>query len=91
MSKKFSINNYVLVKVNWNDAMDFDTGWHDLKKLKLAKTEPVVSVGYIITETDKQLTLVSDFCSDGTSGRAISIPKDWCHKITKLTEEQHGS
>tara|TARA_Y200000002_G_scaffold12099_5_gene9912 strand:+ start:1391 stop:1663 length:273 start_codon:yes stop_codon:yes gene_type:complete len=88
---KFSISNYNLVKINWQDAMDCETGWHDLKKLKLAKTEPVVSVGYVILDNEKQYTLVSDFCSDGTSGRAITIPKDWCQKVTKLNEVQNES
>ena len=90
MSKKFNLTDYRLVRISWQDAMDSETGWHDLKKLKSAKTEPVVSVGYIIVENDKQYTLVSDFCSDGTSGRAITIPKDWTQKVEAL-EVNFGS
>ena len=81
---KFNINDYKLVKIKWQDAMDSETGWHDLKNLKLAKTEPVTSVGYVIVENEKQYTLVSDFCSDGTSGRAITIPKDWTQSLESL-------
>lgn len=81
---KFNINDYKLVKIKWQDAMDSETGWHDLKKLKRAKTEPVTSVGYVIVENEKQYTLVSDFCSDGTSGRAITIPKDWTQSMESL-------
>ena len=81
---KFNINDYKLVRLKWQDAMDSETGWHDLKKLKLAKTEPVTSVGYVIVENEKQYTLVSDFCSDGTSGRAITIPKDWTQSMESL-------
>jgi len=32
------------------------------------------------------VVLSADFCSDGTSGRAIAIPKTWCLKITDLQE-----
>tara|TARA_R110001599_G_scaffold312369_1_gene519940 strand:- start:58 stop:342 length:285 start_codon:yes stop_codon:yes gene_type:complete len=84
--KKFNINNYKLVLVHFQDAMDFDTGWHDLKKVQAAKTEPVTSVGWIVNETEKHIVLTADFCSDGTTGRAIAIPKDWCQKIIILKE-----
>ena len=57
MGKKFKIEDYRIVRIHWQDAMDCETGWHDLKKLKSAKTEPVVSVGYLVVENDKQYTL----------------------------------
>jgi hypothetical protein len=41
MVKKFNLEQYKLVKINWLDAMDSDTGWHDLKKMKQSKAEPV--------------------------------------------------
>ena len=87
MTKKFNLEQYKLVKINWLDAMDSDTGWHDLKKMKQSKAEPVQSVGWIINETEKWYTMSADFCSDGTTGRAITIPKDWCQKITLLVSE----
>ena len=40
MGKKFKIEDYRIVRIHWQDAMDCETGWHDLKKLKSAKTEP---------------------------------------------------
>ena len=42
--KKFKIEDYRLVQVDWIDAMDSETGWHSLNKLKKAQPEPVVSV-----------------------------------------------
>tara|TARA_B100001250_G_C19812704_1_gene796577 strand:- start:2035 stop:2307 length:273 start_codon:yes stop_codon:yes gene_type:complete len=82
--KKFKIEDYRLVQVNWIDAMDSETGWHSLNKLKKAQPEPVVSVGWIISEDDKRIVVTGDFCSDGETGRAITIPKDWCQKVTRL-------
>ena len=89
MGKKFKIEDYRIVRIHWQDAMDCETGWHDIKKLKSAKTEPVVSVGYLVVENEKQYTLSSDFCTDGTTGRGISIPKDWCQKIEDLETKKH--
>jgi|TARA_R110002020_G_scaffold347389_1_gene561051 hypothetical protein len=88
---KFTKDKFKLVLVEWSDAMDFDNGWHDLKKVQAAKVEQVMSVGWIVTEDDKHIVLSSDFCSDCTSGRAIAIPKDWCQKITPLHELQNES
>ena len=88
--KKFNIDQFKLVQVHFEDAMDYDTGWHDLKKVQAAKTEPVTSVGWIVNETEKHIVLSADFCSDGTTGRAIAIPKDWCQKIISLKEVMDG-
>jgi|TARA_R110000803_G_scaffold95372_3_gene163314 hypothetical protein len=88
---KFTKDKFKLVLVEWTDAMDFDNGWHDLKKVQAAQVEQVVSVGWIVTEDDKHIVLSSDFCSDCTSGRAIAIPKDWCQKIIELSENKNGS
>lgn len=86
--KKFNINDYKMVLVSWQDAMDMETGWHDLKKIQASKTEPVKSMGWLVKETDKHIVLASDFCSDGTSGRAITIPRDWCGKITMVNPDE---
>ena len=84
---KFKIQDYKMVLVSWQDAMDIETGWHSLRKIQSSKTEPVKSLGWLVKDTDKHIVLASDFCSDGTSGRAITIPKDWCSKITKVTTD----
>ena len=55
--KKFNIDQFKLVQVHFEDAMDYDTGWHDLKKVQAAKTEPVTSVGWIVNETEKHIVL----------------------------------
>lgn len=86
MPKKFDHTKYRLVKIMWRDAQDFDNGWHDLKKIQAAPTEPVQSIGWLVTDKDDRVVLSADFCSDGTSGRAIAIPKTWCLKITDLQE-----
>ena len=88
--KKFKIEDYKLVKINWLDAMDSETGWHSLSKLKNAKPEPVVSVGGIIAEDEKRIVVTGDFCSDGETGRGITIPKDWCQKISILKVPDAG-
>ena len=84
--KKFNLDKYKMVCVKWQDAVDFETGWHSLKQIQNSKTEPVTSLGWLVKETSKHIVLASDFCSDGITGRAITIPKDWCAKITNLFE-----
>ena len=84
MSKKFNLNQFRLVKVKWHDPCDFETGWNDLKKVQAAKTEPVVSVGWLITDNADRIVLSADFCSDGTTGRAIAITRACCENITTL-------
>jgi hypothetical protein len=85
--KKFYLADYELVKITWNDAQDHETGWTDLNKAKKHKLAAVVSIGWILSQTDKQIILVGDFIpEDGTTSRITIIPKDWCQTITTLVD-----
>ena len=37
MGKKFNIEDYRIVRIYWQDAMDCETGWHDLKEAQICK------------------------------------------------------
>ena len=90
VKKKFNLADYELVKITWNDAQDHETGWTDLSKAIKHKLAAVVSIGWILSQTDKQIILVGDFIpEDGTTSRITIIPKDWCQKITTLEEMQN--
>ena len=85
MAKKFKISDYKLVCVEWNDAQDHETGWHNLSKAKKHGTCIVRSIGFIIDENDSKLTIAGDFIlEDGETSRITAIPKDWCQKIIDL-------
>ena len=55
MPKKFDHTKYRLVKIMWRDAQDFDNGWHDLKKIQAATTEPVQSIGWLVTDKEDRV------------------------------------
>jgi len=85
--KKFNLADSRLVKITWNDAHDHATGWIELHEAKKHKLAAVVSVGWILAETDKQITLIADFVpQDNGTSRITAIPKDWCQTITTLVD-----
>ncbi|MGI9358960.1 MAG: hypothetical protein ACR2ON_06120 [Paracoccaceae bacterium] len=85
---KFYHGKFPLVCIEWEDAQDHETGWSSLKKAQKHETAPVVSVGWILEETDKKYVLAGDFIlEDLETSRITSIPKDWCQKVTKLVFE----
>ncbi len=66
-----------LVKVTWWDAKDADETW--LKERDAAefndKEIAIVSVGFLMSKTDKYVTLAGDWCEeDKTCGCVRKIP-----------------
>ena len=94
--KKLSSNNYPhcwpLVKITWMDAMDGDTGWVALSKMRDAKLATCVDIGWMIRNDDERVTIMGSWCldpeeikdDDKEGGRYITIPKGWVKKIEYL-------
>lgn len=66
-----------LVKVRWLDARDHDDTWAneaDIEAFNLVEVE-VLSVGYLVSEGHKYLTIAGDYNpSDNDYGRISKIP-----------------
>lgn len=89
---KFHHGKFPLVCIEWEDAQDHETGWHALKKAQKHLTAPIISVGWIVEETDKKYVLTGDFVlEDLETSRICSIPKDWCQKVIKLEAPKNDS
>ena len=65
--------------VEWTDSVG-NGGWHSLAKDKDMPPDRIQTVGYVIAETDKHVTLVQSFtnrkdASEDQGDNSISIPK----------------
>ena len=86
-----------MVRITWMDAMDGDTGWVPLGKMRDAKLATCVDVGWMIRNDDERVTIMGSWCLDPQEtkddekegGRYITIPKGWVKKIEYL-EKAYG-
>ena len=85
-----------MVRVVWMDAMDGDTGWVPLSKMRDAKLATCVDIGWMIRNDEKTVTIIGSWCldpeetkeEDKEGGRYITIPKGWVKSIVHLQEEE---
>ena len=85
-----------MVRVVWMDAMDGDTGWVSLSKMRDARLATCVDVGWMIRNDEKTVTIMGSWClepqedkdEDKEGGRYITIPKGWVKSIIYLQEEK---
>ena len=85
-----------MVRVVWMDAMDGDTGWVALSKMRNAKLATCVDVGWMIRNDETTVTIMGSWCldpeevkeEDKEGGRYITIPKGWVKSITYLQEKE---
>jgi hypothetical protein len=86
-----------LVVVDWIDACTINLGqaWSDIEDLRQdAKQNSCEcrNVGWVIHEDKKQIVLVSSLQKNSEdseferAAQTFAIPKQWCIKITELTE-----
>tara|TARA_X000000950_G_scaffold214758_1_gene258382 strand:+ start:3926 stop:4171 length:246 start_codon:yes stop_codon:yes gene_type:complete len=69
-----------LVEIEWYDAFEMSAGWHTLNEVNKIKPPIMVSVGYLIKETDDFITICADINKDpkeNDRGRCQTIPKNW--------------
>tara|TARA_E500000331_G_scaffold358007_1_gene422185 strand:+ start:3047 stop:3433 length:387 start_codon:yes stop_codon:yes gene_type:complete len=65
--------------VQWVDAVA-DAGWEDNAK---ADVHPVLSIGFLVDETDDAVCLAAAISHDQSNSR-IHIPKQWIKSIKKV-------
>jgi hypothetical protein len=65
--------------VQWVDAVA-DAGWEDNSK---ADVHPVLSIGFLVDETDDAVCLAAAISHDQSNSR-IHIPKQWIKSIKKV-------
>jgi len=81
-----------MVRVVWMDAMDGDTGWVALNKMRDSKLATCVDIGWMIRNDEERVTIMGSWCldpqededKDKEGGRYITIPKGWVKKIEYL-------
>ena len=67
-------------KVRWLDAYEKESGWHSLNDALKIRPPEVLSVGYVLAETEEYLILAADIGSDKMDndvGRVQVIPGQW--------------
>lgn len=73
-----------LVKINWDDAFSLPDDWLDLP-LEPLEPRPMVSVGFIVQETDWGYAIAHTYDEDGESCcGVIVIPKGMVTEVTDL-------
>ena len=85
-----------MVRVVWMDAMDGDTGWVSLSKMRDAKLATCVDIGWMIRNDEKTVTVMGSWClepqedkdEDKEGGRYITIPNGCVKSIIYLQEEK---
>jgi hypothetical protein len=82
--------DYDIVEVVWTDAEEIgDTGWNNLKSQLRDAKKPcptMKSVGYLVHQNDKQVSLLSTIGKDLAS-TLEKIPVGFIIEINKLTRE----
>ena len=87
-----------MVRITWMDAMDGDTGWVALSKMRDAKLATCVDIGWMIRNDDLRVSIMGSWCldpqeekdEDKEGGRYITIPKGCVKKIEHLKIENYG-
>jgi len=71
--------HFTIGYVQWVDAVA-DAGWEDNSK---ADVHPVLSIGFIVDETEDAICLAAAISYDQSNSR-IHIPKQWIKSIKKV-------
>jgi hypothetical protein len=74
------------VEVEWIDAYEMESGWHDLEDAEKITPPTVFSMGYMVKDTKEYVIICADKGRKGDSdcGRVQVIPKPWIKKINLL-------
>lgn len=86
MKLKRPKQKYPLVEVIWDDATSLSQGWKNKDEFAKEELVPeiVLSVGFVVKETDDHLILAMDTDSDGDHASRSQIPKGMIKKIKVL-------
>ena len=74
------------VEIQWIDAYEMESGWHDLEDAEKITPPTVFSLGYVVKDTKEFIIISADKGRKGDSdcGRIQVIPKPWVKKIKLL-------
>jgi hypothetical protein len=74
------------VEIEWIDAYEMESGWHDLEDAEKITPPTVFSMGYMVKDTKEYVIICADKGRKGDSdcGRVQVIPKPWIKKIKLL-------
>lgn len=72
-----------LVLVEWHDAVSGKSGWRKKRKIRRQKCERFRSVGWVIRETSKKITLIATDGKKYGSGD-VTIPLGWVQSMREL-------
>lgn len=78
---------YPLVEVIWDDAAGLRHGWMDEKEE--LKPQLVLSVGFLIQETDDHIVIAMDTDQEGAHNGRSQIPRGMI-KHMKILKKPHG-
>ena len=77
-----------LVLVVWNDAVEMQSGWHDIEDIKKHAITKCKTVGWLIDKNEERIVIAStvEGPADSLSGGSVhAIPTDWCQSIQPLS------
>lgn len=71
-----------LVVLEWHDAVT-ESGWISAEDYK-PKTVKVISVGWLLSETDHHVSIIGSFNSEKDFSDITTVPKQWLIKCKIL-------
>ena len=66
--------DYDLVHLTWRDAAG-NNSWHSLEEAKAAAPVNIHTVGWLVKEDKRTVTIVGSYCRDGGVHNRDTIPK----------------
>ena len=77
-----------LVRIDWEDTIEHQTGWYEQEDIKDLDPPPLVwSFGLILKEESDSVTIVADWIPLTKSfGRGTTVPRGMIKKITDIAE-----
>lgn len=74
------------VEIEWIDAYELGSGWHELEDALKITPPKIWSLGYVVKETKEYVIISADKGRKGDSdcGRVQLIPKPWINKINLI-------
>ena len=86
------MSSYPLVLIRWADIQSHDGPWVDMAEIPEYTPVVVETVGWIITDADDYITLVSTLSDDKTfTGSVCSLPKGCIKSIKPIRGETRAS
>lgn len=76
---------FTLELIEWYDAGGEAIGWLPANDVDGDDTPLVTSVGWVVKETDRNVTLAMDLCEDGETNTRGRIPKGMIRNRTKIS------